>query len=88
MSVNPSPRSSFAVFCMRFLLSGKLNKIASFGSIFLRLRMTLWPNLSHIVLKLRRVSILKVNYSRKQILKFSLEPKIEQKYFCISALAL
>ena len=31
---------------------------------------------------------LKVSWSRKQILKFSFEPKIERKYFCISALAL
>ena len=30
---------------------------------------------------------LKVIKSRKQILKFSFEPKNEQKYFCISALA-
>ena len=30
---------------------------------------------------------LKVSKSRKQILKFSFEPKNEQKYFCISALA-
>ena len=45
---------SFAVFCRSFLLPGELNKIASFGSIFLRLWMTLWHNLSHIVLKLRR----------------------------------
>ena len=29
----------------------------------------------------------KVSKSRKQILKFSFEPKNEQKYFCISALA-
>ena len=29
----------------------------------------------------------KVSYSRKQILKFSFEPKMERKYFCISALA-
>jgi hypothetical protein len=50
--------SSFAVFCKRFLLNRKLNKIASFGSIFLRLWTTLWHNLSHIVLKLRRVLIL------------------------------
>ena len=28
----------------------------------------------------------KVSKSRKQILKFSFEPKNEQKYFCISAL--
>ena len=32
--------------------------------------------------------ILKVSKSRKQILKFSFEPKIERKYFCISVLAL
>ena len=31
---------------------------------------------------------LKVSKSRKQILKFSFEPKIERKYFFISALAL
>ena len=30
---------------------------------------------------------LKVSKSRKQILKFSLEPKNERKYFCNSALA-
>ena len=30
---------------------------------------------------------LKVSKSRKQILKFSFEPKNERKYFCISALA-
>ena len=30
---------------------------------------------------------LKVSKSQKQILKFSFEPKNEQKYFCISALA-
>ena len=30
---------------------------------------------------------LKVIKSRKQILKFSFEPKNERKYFCISALA-
>ena len=29
----------------------------------------------------------KASKSRKQILKFSFEPKVEQKYFCISALA-
>ena len=75
MSLNPSPRSFFAVFCRRFLLTGTLNKIASFGSIFLRLWITLWHKLSHIVLKLRRVSILdpwsyllllKPNYIKKQ----------------------
>ena len=32
--------------------------------------------------------VLKVRQSRKQILKFSFEPKIEQKYFSISALGL
>ena len=31
--------------------------------------------------------MLKVSLSRKQILKFSFEPKTERKYFCISALA-
>ena len=31
--------------------------------------------------------ILKVSKSRKQISKFSFEPKNERKYFCISALA-
>ena len=31
--------------------------------------------------------ILKVSKSRKQILKFSFEPKNRIKYFCISALA-
>ena len=31
--------------------------------------------------------ILKVSWSRKQILNFSFGPKNEQKYFCISALA-
>ena len=31
--------------------------------------------------------ILKVSKSRKQILKFSFEPKNERKYFCIFALA-
>ena len=31
--------------------------------------------------------LLKVNKSQKQILKFSYEPKNEQNYFCISALA-
>ena len=30
---------------------------------------------------------LKVSKSRKQILKFSFEPKNERKYFCISAIA-
>ena len=30
---------------------------------------------------------LKVSKSQKQILKFSFEPKNEQKYFCISAVA-
>ena len=30
---------------------------------------------------------LKVSKSQKQILKFSLEPKTEQKYFCISGIA-
>ena len=30
---------------------------------------------------------LKVRYSRKQFLKFSFEPKKQQKYFCISVLA-
>jgi hypothetical protein len=32
-------------------------------------------------------AMLKVGKSRKQILKFSFEPKNEQKYFCIFALA-
>jgi hypothetical protein len=32
-------------------------------------------------------TIVKVSKSWKQILKFSFEPKKEQKYFCISALA-
>ena len=36
----------------------------------------------------RRFDFLKVSKSQKQILKFSFEPKSEQKYFCISALAL
>ena len=31
-------------------------------------------------------NVLKVSKSRKQILKFSLEPKNERKYFCISDL--
>ena len=31
------------------------------------------------------LTLLKVSQSRKQILKFSFEPKNEQKYFCISA---
>ena len=31
--------------------------------------------------------LLKISKSQKQILKFSFEPKIEGKYFCISALA-
>ena len=31
MSLNPSPRSSFAVFCRRFLLTRKLTKITLFG---------------------------------------------------------
>ena len=34
-----------------------------------------------------RHSSLKVSKSRKQILKFSFEPKSERKHFCISALA-
>ena len=34
------------------------------------------------------INCLKVSKSRKQILKFSLEPKNEPKYFCISALPL
>jgi hypothetical protein len=34
------------------------------------------------------ISSLKVSKSRKQILKFSFEPKIKRKYFCIPALAL
>ena len=33
------------------------------------------------------VTLLKVSKSRKQILKFSFEPKNKRKYFCISALA-
>ena len=37
----------------------------------------------HTTLKL----IVKVSKSRKQILKFSFEPKNERKYFCIPALA-
>ena len=32
-------------------------------------------------------NVLKVSKSQKQISKFSLEPKNERKYFCISALA-
>ena len=41
------------------------------------------------ILKMSGISgwALKVSKSRKQILKFSFEPKNEQKYFCISALA-
>ena len=34
-----------------------------------------------------KLLIIKVSKSWKQILKFSLEPKNERKYFCISALA-
>ena len=37
--------------------------------------------------KLLKPRSLKVSLSRKQILNFSFEPKNEQKYFCISALA-
>ena len=39
-----------------------------------------------ILLKISIIS-LKVSKSRKQILKFSFEPKNQRKYFCISALA-
>ena len=35
-----------------------------------------------------KVARLKVSKHQRQILKFSFEPKTEQKYFCISALAL
>ena len=39
--------------------------------------------MSHNLWKIK----IKVSQSRKQILKFSFEPKTERKYFCISALA-
>ena len=34
-----------------------------------------------------QISSIKISKSRKQILKFSFEPKNEQKYFCMSDLA-
>ena len=72
----------------------KMHNSCSFSVTIL---ISLWCFYTYLVLKMaansKSVNILtsrtwlKVSRSRKQILKFSLEPKNEQKYFCISGLA-
>ena len=70
-------KSVVSEICLKQICVNQRVGVASFNLM----RGTLKVDWQHIMI------CLKVSNSQKQILKFSFEPKIEQKYFCISAIA-